>query len=94
MLSTDSQPYVHGAFEHNIFWMLFLTTTNTFKPGLHESQQQAEWSVTFFFFGCSRATLLTWSAQRRPSTVIEETNVTLVSTGSCDSCKPGFSKQF
>ena len=46
--------------------------------------------VTFFY--CSPATPLTLSAQQGHSTIIEETNVTLHSTCSCGSCKPGFSR--
>ena len=50
------------------------------KPGLDEPQLQIERHV--FLFPCNRATLLTWSEQRRLSTTIEETNMTLLSTGS------------
>ena len=55
-------------------------TISLVKPGLHEPQLQVEWSVTFF---------LTWSAQRRRLTTIEETKAKLLSTASGGSCKPG-----
>ena len=51
------------------------------KPGLHELQLQVKWERHVSLFSCSRATLLTWSAQRRRSTTIES-NVSLLSTGS------------
>ena len=51
-------------------------------PDLHEPQLQVDMERHVSLFSCSRATLPTWSAQRRRSTTIKETNVTLLSTGS------------
>ena len=46
------------------------------KSGLHKLQQQVEWGV--FLFSCSRATLLTWIAQRRHSKSVRSSRMTLL----------------